>query len=258
VKDDTRDTSVSVPTDVVMKLMRPHFKHGYNVTCDNFFTSLDLAVRLTKEKCSLVGTIRQNRRELFQAAKAKQQLHETTLFKTTTSSTSFTLTCYQCQKAKPVIIPSTLHPDLEVSSENNTKKKPETVLFYNKTKAGVNVVDQIARKYSVKAASRRWPVHVFCNVIDLAIINSWVLYEKTCRSRISRREYMQRADEELCGTSPNNQSDELAEREQEPPTKKRRTCSTSKCRNRTTLICCTCKKAICGKCSTKVCLKCVK
>jgi len=42
------DASVSVPTDVVMKLIRPLFKHGHNVTCDNFFTSLDLAVRLTK------------------------------------------------------------------------------------------------------------------------------------------------------------------------------------------------------------------
>jgi len=93
-----RDTSVSVPTDVVMKLVRPLFKHGYNVTCDNFCTSMDLAVRLAKEKCSLVGSIRQNHREPPQAAKAKQQLHETTLFKTTTPSTSVTLTCYQCKK----------------------------------------------------------------------------------------------------------------------------------------------------------------
>ena len=50
-----------------------------------------------------------------------------------------------------------LHPDVGISSENNTKKKPETVLFYNKTKAGVDVVDQMTRKYSVKAASQRWP-----------------------------------------------------------------------------------------------------
>jgi len=106
----------------------------------------------------LVGTIYQNRRELPQAAKAKQQLHEITLFKTTTPSTSVTLTCYQCKKAKSLIILSTLHPDPEISSENNTKKKPETVLFYIKTKAGVDVVGQMGRKYFVKAASRRWPV----------------------------------------------------------------------------------------------------
>ena len=154
-KDEIRDTSMSVPSNVVMKLMKPLFKHGYNVSCDNFFTSLDVAARLAKEKGSLVGTIRHNRRELPQAAKAMQQLHDTTPLKTTISSTSAALACYQCKKAKSVMILSTLHPDVAVSSENNPKKKPETVLFYNKTETRLNVVDQMTRKYSVKAASRR-------------------------------------------------------------------------------------------------------
>ena len=152
---------MNVLINVLMKLMEPNFKHGCNVTCDNFFTSLDVVVRLAKEKCSLVSTIRQNRRELPQAAKAKQQLHETTIFKTTTASTSVTLTCYQYKKAKSVIILSTLHVDVGISSKYNAKKKPKTVLFYNKTKAGVDVIDQMTKKYSIKAASQRWPVHVF-------------------------------------------------------------------------------------------------
>ena len=84
------------------------------------------------------------------------------------------------------MILSIFPPDVSVSSENNPKKKPETALLYNKTKAGVNVVDRMTRKYSVKAASRRWPVHAFYNVIDLAIINSWLLYKEICKSKISR------------------------------------------------------------------------
>ena len=40
-KDENRDTSASLPTYVVTKLMKPIFKRGYNVTCDNFLTSLD-------------------------------------------------------------------------------------------------------------------------------------------------------------------------------------------------------------------------
>ena len=119
------------------------------------FISLDFAARLAKEKCNLAGTIHHNHRKLPQAAKAKQQLHDITLFKTTTSSTSATLTCYQCKKSKSVMILSTLHAYVAVSSEKNPKKKPETVLFYNKTKAGVDVVEQMTRKYTVKAASRR-------------------------------------------------------------------------------------------------------
>ena len=261
-KDESRDTSVSLPTYVVMNLMQPIFKSGYNVTCDNFFTSLDVALRLAKQKCSIVGTVRQNRRELPQAATKKQQQHETSLF-TTTQSESVTLTSYQCKKHKSVLIMSTLHPDVEISSHNNPKKKPETVLFYNKTKAGVDVIDQMARKYSVKAASRRWPIHVFYNVIDLALINSWVLFREICKSSISRRKFIQSVVEELTGTTPgaetrkNTSAQRKPTETSEPPEKKWQTCATLKCRNRTTDSCNTCRSTVCGKCSIKICPNCV-
>ena len=95
-KDESRDTFVSLPTYIVTKLMQPIFKCGYNFTCDNFFTSLDVALRLAEQKCSIVGTVRQNRRDLPQAAKRKQQHHETFLF-TYTQTAVVTLTSYQCK-----------------------------------------------------------------------------------------------------------------------------------------------------------------
>ena len=39
-KDWTRCGDASLPTDVVMKLMISLFSQGFNVTCDNYFTSL--------------------------------------------------------------------------------------------------------------------------------------------------------------------------------------------------------------------------
>ena len=63
-KDESRGGDVSVPADVVMKLVMLLFKKGHNVTSDNYFTSLDLCLRLAKQGCSLVGTIRSNRREI--------------------------------------------------------------------------------------------------------------------------------------------------------------------------------------------------
>ena len=68
-KDESRDTFVSLPAYVVTKLMQPIFKRGYNVTFENFFISLDVNPGLAEQKCSIVGTVRQNRRELPQAAK---------------------------------------------------------------------------------------------------------------------------------------------------------------------------------------------
>ncbi|CAK8672356.1 unnamed protein product [Clavelina lepadiformis] len=58
----------------------------------------------------------------------------------------------------------------------------------------------MARLYSVKAASRRWPVHVFYNVVDMALINSWIIYKRVCQRKISRREYIQKIAEELTGS----------------------------------------------------------
>ena len=41
---------------------------------------------------------------------------------------------------------------MSVGSDSSEKQKPETIEFYNKTKYGVDVADQMARQYSVKRA----------------------------------------------------------------------------------------------------------
>ena len=48
-KDESILDNVSLQTSVVVKLMSPLFGRGYNVTCDNYFTSLDLSLRLAHE-----------------------------------------------------------------------------------------------------------------------------------------------------------------------------------------------------------------
>ena len=149
----------------------------------------------------MVGIVRQNRRELPQAAKRKQQQHKTSLF-TSTQTAALTLISYQCKKQKSVVIMSTLHPDVEIPSHNNPKIKSETVLFYNKTKVGVDIIDQMARKHSVKVASKRWPIHIFYSVIDLALINSWIFFQDICKSGISYRKFIQQVVEELTGITP--------------------------------------------------------
>ena len=78
-----------------------------------------------------------------------------------------------------------MHPDISVGSDE--KQKPETIDFYNSTKYGVDVVDQMTRKYTVKAGSRRWPMQVFYNVLDLAAINAWILFNEVSKKNIARR-----------------------------------------------------------------------
>ena len=52
------------PGAVVQRLYEPIKGTGRNVTMDNWFTSLDLLEKMHKDKLSLLGTIRKNKREI--------------------------------------------------------------------------------------------------------------------------------------------------------------------------------------------------
>ena len=109
-KNLTRSGHASLPTDVVMKLMIPLFRQGFNVTCDNYFTFLDLSLRLAKRQCSLVATTRANRRKIPDLLK-KRILHNTVAVHSTGDTTA-TITSYQCKQSKSVNILSILHKKL--------------------------------------------------------------------------------------------------------------------------------------------------
>ena len=83
-----------------------------------------------------------------------------------------TLTVYQVKTAKNVLLLSTMHSTVDIGDDR--KSEPKTVTFYNSTKFGVDVVNQMARKYTVNAASCRWLVQFFYNILDLAAINTYV------------------------------------------------------------------------------------
>ncbi|CAD1469962.1 unnamed protein product, partial [Heterotrigona itama] len=65
-----------------------------------------------------------------------------------------------------------------VKLRDNNRCTPEMIAYYNETKFGVDIVDQMAQKYTVKAASFRCPLQVFFNILDLAAINAWILYKE--------------------------------------------------------------------------------
>ena len=109
-------------------------------------------------------------------------------------SESCTLTVYKGKLNVKVLLVSIKHTGIQV--EDNQKRVPETIAFCNKTKFGVDVIDQMARKYNVKAGSFRCPLQVFFNILDLAAINAWILCKMCTGSKISRKEFIfcQRSD----------------------------------------------------------------
>lgn len=209
--------------------------------------------------------INKKRREVPADVKtAKETLHTTCALK----SDNMTLTVYQGKKNKSVIVLSTLHSDIQIGGGEN--KKPETIECYNQTKYGVDVVDQMARKYSVKASSRRWPVHTFYNILDLCGINAWILYKECTNISISRRDYLLKLSEELAaenmlqrgrlpepeGEEAQNQADVPAVSETRKRCQVRQGCGKGA---KSVYSCAKCKKQVCKKCvqtTSYVCLVC--
>ena len=146
--------------------------------------------------------------------------------------------------------------------DTTTKKKPETVTFYNKTKCGVDIADQMARQYTVKAGTRRWPVAVFYNILDLACINAYVLYKKKTGDAISRRNFMFQLATELREAHVQGKTAPRAavlspffcnfyQNSMVDGSRKRKQCQVGvNCeQNKSAKFCCRCCRSVCGKCT---------
>ena len=117
------------------------------------------------------------------------------------------------------------------------------------------MLDQMTRKYTVNAASRRWPVQFFRKILDLAAINAHILYKMVTGSKISRRRYLLRLSEELRSkfveerkanshqSSQTNSSMQISQ--------KRSHCQSKSCTNKTRETFSGGSKLVCGKCIGK-------
>ncbi|XP_027019870.2 piggyBac transposable element-derived protein 4-like [Tachysurus fulvidraco] len=180
-KDPSCPSGERLSENVVMRLMEPFLDKGRNVTMDNFFTSLSLAHKLLSRKTTILCTVNKIRREIPQSARHTDRNEFTTQVFSTTAAT---LTAYAPKRKKTVYILSSMHSVIQ--TDNTTKRKPNTVTLYNTTKCSVDVMDQMVQEYTVHTGTRRWPVAVFHNMIDMAALNAHVLYQ-ACTGRQERR-----------------------------------------------------------------------
>ena len=187
-KDKNQIIGISLPTDVMLKVLKPVFNARYNVTCDNYLTSLHLLRRLSEKKISLHGTLCQNKQEILTLAKQKKQLYDTKVYKTV-NTYSATLTNYRCKSSKNVFI-LVACMEMSMSILDNNKKKSDTVVSYNETKGTVDTYEQMLRLYNTKSESRTWQMYVFYNIVDMALINSHIVYKYVTKSIISRKNFI--------------------------------------------------------------------
>ena len=160
---------------VVTDLLTPFYGSGRGVTCDNFFTSLSLASKLLLNNITLTGTIRANKREIpKEMSKSNNREVFSSIFG---FSEDFTLVSYVPKKNYAVNLLSTEHHN--ASLEDSDRKRPHIILHYNQTKGGVDNADKMTQSYTCARPTRRWPLKMFMDMIDIAALNAFVVWTKT-------------------------------------------------------------------------------
>lgn len=83
-----------------------------------------------------------------------------------------TIVSYVPKKNKVVILLSTVH-HVPVINENG---KPEIIMFYNKTKGGVDTLDNLVERFTCRRKTNRWPFNIMMFLLDVCAYNSYILY----------------------------------------------------------------------------------
>ncbi|XP_051984398.1 piggyBac transposable element-derived protein 4-like isoform X3 [Xyrauchen texanus] len=145
--------------NIVQQLCSRIRQTGRNITMDNFFTSVPLAEKLLEKNLTIVGTLRQNKQDIppvMKPSKLREKYSSEFGF-----NGNMTMVSYVPKKGKAVVLLSTMHDDKAVDDNSvSFKKKPEMIKYYNKTKGGVDTMDQMVRTYSCKQMPTPSSLHI--------------------------------------------------------------------------------------------------
>lgn len=182
--------------DVVERMVSPIIGTGRNVTMDNWFVSVPMAKHLLDDhKLTVVGTIKKNKPELplIFRSMTDRPIHSS-LF---AFQPKCTLVSYAPKKKKTVTLLSTMHQSDSIDPTSEASK-PEILTFYNLTKGGVDVVDEMKNEYSISRVSRRWPLTLFFSMLNIGGINGYLIFKANTQSTIPRKDFIKKLSWDLC------------------------------------------------------------
>ncbi|XP_068990729.1 piggyBac transposable element-derived protein 4-like [Neodiprion pinetum] len=160
----------SVTSYYVRKLSESIHHTGRNITCDNWFMSVDLVRKMKIQyNLSMVGTLRKNTWDI-PSSFTRNATPGTVRFGYNEGNT---LVSYCPESKKVLILLSSLHKTGRVTNDTGS---PEILDFYNRTKEVSDRFDQMCQTCNSARHTSMWPLRMFYGMLDYAAVNSFVLY----------------------------------------------------------------------------------
>ena len=191
-RQETR--AVGLAKNVVLHLTERFSGTGRNIYMDRYFSSHELFVLLLERNLTATGTIQSNRRDvpfILKTARGRERFSSKFLWD---HNNRVVMTSYVPRRGKNVLLMSSSHTSEEISSRED--KKPVIIMDYNLGKGGVDVMDSRIEDYSCKRKTSRYPLIFLFNMLDIALLNSFLLMEMTGYSK-DRRSFIKAVADQL-------------------------------------------------------------
>uniref|UniRef100_A0A1B6C4A1 PiggyBac transposable element-derived protein domain-containing protein n=1 Tax=Clastoptera arizonana TaxID=38151 RepID=A0A1B6C4A1_9HEMI len=175
------------PSDVVLRLTDAIKMSNRNVTTDKYFSSCSLADRLLSNGLTFLGAMKKNQREIPPQFVVSNDKLMPGLW-VFGAQYDKTLVSMATKDKKVMIVLSTMH-DSNICDKDT--KIPTQIIDYNATKGAVDTIDQTCARTSTSRTTRRWPVVIFYRLLDIAGINSFMIFKANKpKSKVNRRTFV--------------------------------------------------------------------
>jgi len=156
---------------------------------DNFFSSPELFDDLANKQIYCCGTVRLNRRGMPQDLALKTTKLKRGDIRVRTKAD---LTAILWRDNRNVCMLTNIHnapAEGNFCNERGRAIKPQTVMDYNHHVGYVNKSDRMANSYSISQHTFKWTKKLFFHLLDLAILNSYILHSSCGGKKMSHRDF---------------------------------------------------------------------
>ena len=154
---------------------------GRNISMDRYFTSVPMSEWLLDRNVTLVGTMEESRVGIpheIHAVGAREPKSTIYMYNSDNAKEKMLISWIDKRKrgSKNILCLTTMHDSVKVSRD--IRKKPHPLVFYDKTKGGVDIVDYVSGFLSTRMKSKRWTMNAFCYTLDTEWTNARTLHDE--------------------------------------------------------------------------------
>lgn len=207
---NAKQTSRNKSSEVVLSLCKEVLGKGHTICTDNYYTSVELAEKLTSMQTHLVGTLRKSRRGNPKEVVSQKLKRGQVIARENEKG----ITVLKWKDKRDVLMLSTKHSAemISVPKRSCSYEKPKMVVDYNLGKSSVDLSDQMSAYSSPLRKTIKWYRKLAIELLlNTCVVNSLVLYKQVTQKNISITDFRMKlvmylvkcSDDEYC-TSPSN------------------------------------------------------